>query len=72
MTRFSPVVLVLACLVIGGCESTRNPYDPPKPLDQMDKVELCSYYTFFLSNPKISEQTRRIATAKMRDKGCTQ
>ena len=71
MIRVSRGAIVLACLVIGGCESTKNPYDPPKPLDQMNKEELCSYYNFFLSNPNNSEQTRQIATAKMRDKGCT-
>lgn len=69
MRRFIPAVLVLS-VVLAGCESTKNPYDPPKPLDKMSKEELCSYYVFFLTDPKLSQQTRTIATQKMRDKGC--
>lgn len=63
-------VLALACLLVGGCESTKNPYDPDKPIDKMTHEELCSYYVFYLTNPNLSEQTRRIATTKMHDKGC--
>ena len=63
--------LVLGGLVLAGCQSTKNPYDPPKPLDQMNKDELCSYYAFFLTNPNLLEETRKTATTKMRQKGCT-
>ena len=71
MTRLSLAALGLASLVLAGCESTHNPYDPDKPLDQMSHAELCSYYGVYLSNPALSQQTRNIATAKMREKGCT-
>lgn len=70
MKRLAVVSLVLTSLVAGGCESTKNPFDPDKPLDKMSKEELCSYYTFYLTNPSLSENTRRIATAKRREKGC--
>ena len=70
MTKLCWAALGLACLVLGGCESTHNPYDPDKPLDKMNHEELCSYYRVYLGNPDLSQQTRNIATAKMREKGC--
>lgn len=70
MKRLSAFAMLLGALALGGCESTKNPYDPDKPLDKMTKDELCSYYVFYLSNPNLSENTRRIATTKMREKGC--
>ncbi len=70
MKRLSVLGLVVTSLAVGGCESTKNPYDPDKPLDKMSKEELCSYYAFYLTNPSLSESTRRIATTKRREKGC--
>lgn len=55
---------------LGGCESTKNPYDPDKPLDKMSKEEWCSFYTYYLTNPQISAETRQSATAQMRARGC--
>ncbi len=57
-------------LVTAGCESTKNPYDPDKPLDKMSKEEWCAYYTFYLTNPSITEATRASATRQMRSRGC--
>lgn len=70
MQRLSVVALIVVGLAVGGCESTSNPYDPDKPLDKMTHDELCAYYTYYLTNPALSEQTRRIATTKKREKGC--
>lgn len=70
MSKIVWAALALGCLVLGGCETTHNPYDPDKPLDKMTHEELCSYYGLYLSNPNLTPQTRSIATAKMREKGC--
>lgn len=70
MKKLSLGVIVAAGLVTGACESTKNPYDPQKPLDKMTTEEWCNYTAFFLTNPNLSEQTRRIATDKMRARGC--
>ena len=70
MTNTFRGALLLAGLVLAGCQSTKNPYDPAKPLDQMNHDELCSYYGLYLSNPNLMPQTRATATAKMREKGC--
>ena len=57
-------------LLTGGCESTKNPYDPEKPLDKMTKEEWCTFYSFYLTNPQISAETRQSATAQMRARNC--
>ncbi len=61
---------VALALVAGGCESTKNPYDPDKPLDKMNKEEWCNYYTFYLTNPNISAASRASANKQMHDRGC--
>ncbi len=61
---------VAMALLAGGCESTKNPYDPDKPLDKMTKEEWCAFYSFYLTNPQISAETRQSATAQMRARGC--
>ena len=61
---------IALALVTAGCESTKNPYDPDKPLDKMTKEEWCAYYAFCLTNPNNSEQTRASATKQMRARGC--
>ena len=71
MTKILRGALLFAGLVLAGCQSEKNHFDPPKPLDQMNHEELCSYYGFYLTNPALQPQTRAIATAKMREKGCT-
>ncbi|HEX4766972.1 MAG TPA: hypothetical protein VH414_11925 [Lichenihabitans sp.] len=69
--KASTLAMIICCgLAVGGCETTQNPYDPPKPLDKMNHQELCSYYKVFLSDPNLSPGTRQIATAKMRQQGC--
>ncbi len=35
--------LLLGGLLVGGCQSTKNPYDPQKPIDQMNTQEWCDY-----------------------------
>ncbi len=59
-------------LVAGGCQSSKNPFDPDKPLDKMTKAEWCSFYSYYLTNPAISAETRKSATAQMRSRGCPQ
>ncbi len=71
MKRLGALALILTALALGGCESTKNHYDPDKPIDKMTHEELCSYYAFYLTNPNLMEQTRRIATTKMHEKGCS-
>ena len=61
---------VMLALATAGCESTKNPYDPDKPLDKMTKEEWCAYYAFYLTNPNISVATRGSATKQMRNRGC--
>ncbi len=63
-------VALLMGFVTAGCESTKNPYDPDKPLDKMSKEEWCAFYAFYLTNPKISAATRDSATKQMRARGC--
>ena len=70
MSRLARVALALGCLVVGGCQSDKNAYDPPKPLDKMTQEEWCSYYVLYLTNPGITPETRQIATAQMRKRGC--
>lgn len=64
------VVALMLALTTAGCESTKNPYDPEKPLDKMSKEEWCSFYAFYLTNPNISAATRASATKQMRARGC--
>ncbi|WP_129221468.1 hypothetical protein [Lichenibacterium ramalinae] len=61
---------IALALATAGCESTKNPYDPDKPLDKMTKEEWCAYYAFYLTNPNIGEGTRASATKQMRNRGC--
>ena len=61
---------VAMALLASGCDSTKNPYDPDKPLDKMTKEEWCAFYGYYLTNPQISAETRRSATAQMRARGC--
>jgi hypothetical protein len=70
MNKSIVVLLALGCLAVSGCQSAPGPYDPPKPLDQMSPAELCSYYLVYLSNPAISDESRKIATGKMATMGC--
>ena len=66
------VVAAALVLAVGlaGCESTKNPYDPDKPLDKMSKEEWCNFYAYYLTNPNISAATRASAVKQMRDRGC--
>ena len=70
MRRIATCAIVMMALAAGGCESTKNPYDPDKPLDKMTKEEWCSYYAFYLTNPNISAESRTNATKQMRNRGC--
>ncbi len=63
---------VALALVAGGCQSSKNPFDPDKPLDKMSKEEWCSFYSFYLTNPSLSAETRKSATQQMRARGCPQ
>ena len=63
---------VAMALVAGGCQSSKNRYDPDKPLDKMTKPEWCNFYKFYLTNPEISAETRKSATAQMRNRSCPQ
>ncbi len=68
------MAVVGAALMLGlglaGCESTKNPYDPDKPLDKMSKEEWCNFYAYYLTNPNISNETRASATKQMRARQC--
>lgn len=58
-------------LVAGGCQSDdKSKWDPDKPLDKMTKEEWCNFYTFYLTNPNISDATRVSAGKQMHAKGC--
>ena len=70
MKRLTVASIFVAALGAAGCESTKNPFDPPKPLDKMTQEEWCSYYAFYLTNPGLSQQTRTIATTQMHKRGC--
>ncbi len=70
MKRLCFAVVALATLLVGGCNSTKGRYDPPKALDTMTPQEVCDYYKFYLSNPDLLPETRKIATDKMRAKNC--
>ena len=70
MRAFTVASILIAALATAGCESTKNPFDPPKPLDKMTQDEWCSYYAFYLTDPNLSQQTRTIATGQMRKRGC--
>ena len=59
-------------LALGGCQSSKNPFDPDKPLDKMTKEEWCSFYAYYLTNPAISNETRANATRQMRARSCPQ
>ena len=63
-------VMLSLAVGLGGCESTKNPYDPDKPLDKMSKEEWCSFYAYYLTNPRISVETRASATKQMRNRAC--
>ena len=70
MKRLTVASILAAALAAAGCESTKNPFDPPKPLDKMTQEEWCSFYAFYLTNPSLSQQTRTIATTQMHKRGC--
>ena len=71
MTRQRMIGAAMALgLVVGGCQSDKNPYDPEKPLDKMTKEEWCNYYTFYLTNPNIGDATRVSANKQMHARGC--
>ena len=70
MRRLATWICVATALVAGGCESSKNAYDPDKPLDKMSKEEWCAYYAFYLTNPNISADSRASATKQMRARGC--
>lgn len=72
MKQIAISAAVVMALATAGCESTKNPYDPDKPLDKMSKEEWCSYYSYYLTNPNISNETRASATKQMRNRGCPQ
>ena len=65
-------VAAALALALGGCQSSKNPFDPDKPLDKMTKEEWCSFYAYYLTNPAISNETRANATRQMRARGCAQ
>ncbi len=62
--------LLLGGLLVGGCQSTKNPYDPQKPIDQMNTQEWCDYSRYLLTNPNNSADTKRIISEKMRARNC--
>lgn len=68
--RFALAAALMLSLAAAGCDSTKNAYDPDKPLDKMSKEEWCAYYTFYLTNPSISAASRASATKQMRNRGC--
>jgi hypothetical protein len=43
MKKVASVLVALGCLVVAGCQSTKSPYDPDKPIDKMTPEELCHY-----------------------------
>ena len=70
MRTFVMAAALASAFVLGGCESGKNPYDPDKPLDKMSKEEWCAFYSYYLTNPNISAETRASATSQMRRRGC--
>lgn len=70
MRRIAIGAALALAVGVGGCQSTKNPYDPDKPLDKMSKEEWCIFYAYYLTNPAISSETRASATKQMRDRGC--
>ena len=71
LTKVGVVAAALVLAVgLAGCESTKNPYDPDKPLDKMSKEEWCNFYAYYLTNPNISAATRASVVKQMRDRGC--
>lgn len=71
LTKVSAAAAVLVVVLgLAGCESTKNPYDPDKPLDKMSKEEWCTFYAYYLTNPNISAETRASAVKQMHNRGC--
>ena len=67
MTIFAALAMALAA---SGCQSDRNPFDPDKPIDKMNKEEWCAYYTFYLTNPNLSAESRASALKQMQNRNC--
>ena len=70
MKRVAMGAALAMALAAAGCQSDKSPYDPEKPLDKMSKEEWCNFYSYYLTNPNISDATRASATKQMRDRGC--
>lgn len=70
MRKMAFGLAIASALAVGGCESTKDPYDPDKPLDKMTKEEWCNFYTYYLTNPNISAETRASALKQMHNRGC--
>jgi hypothetical protein len=65
------LVVGLCALALAGCQTTEaNPYDPPKPLEQMTRAEWCTYSMKLLGNPRGATFQKAALYEKMRNEGC--